>query len=1001
MSSAEFRVAGGALIDRMRPLRFRFDGRDFEGYAGDTLASALLANGVRLVARSVKYHRPRGILSAGVEEPNALLRIGVGAQATPNQRATEVELYAGLVAESQNRWPSLAHDQWAVNSLFGRMLPAGFYYKTFMWPAGGWRYYEHVVRNAAGLGHAPELRDPERYETRYAHCDVLVVGAGPAWLAAARAAALAGARVLLADENPRLGGALPGGDALIEGLPGVQWAASLADQLDALDNVRVLRRATVFGYYDQNLLAIAERVAEHLARPAKDQPRQRLWWVRAKQVILATGAIERPLVFADNDRPGVMLASAVARYARAYGVRCGRRAAIFANNDLAYDTLRALRSVGVEVVAVIDPRPDGPGTAARALLDDSGAQLLSGHVVSRALGGKTLAGIDTVAYDAVGRRPNGRAQRIDFDLLCMSGGWSPTVHLHSQARGTLRWDATIAAFVPDAVSGAQRSVGAARGEFDLAGGLVDGIRAGHEAVVAAGYRAKQTAPPAAEPWPDRAPLLPLWSVPAPRGGGGKRFVDFQGDVTVADLELAEREGYRSVEHLKRYTTLGMWTDQGRTSNVNGLAILGELLGKEIPRVGTTTFRPPYSAVTLGALAGRVVGRDFAPQRRTELHAWHQAAGAPFVPAGQWLRAQCYPRNGESIVQAMRREALSVRNGVGIIDVSTLGKIMIQGRDAAEFLERVYINRWKNLKVGRCRYGVMLREDGFVFDDGTTTRIGEHDYYMTTTTAHAGAVLAHLERYAQTVWPELDLYLGSVTDQWAAFALAGPDSRTVLATACKRIDVGNQALPFMGYLEARIAGVPVRLFRLTFSGELAYEIHLPSAYAVAVWEALLKAGDGHGIVPYGTEAMSILRIEKGHVVGAELDGRTIPVDLGFERMQRKDSDFIGRRSLERPALRDAPRKRLVGLRAEGGKQIPRGAQLVATRNAMPPVTMLGHVTSQCYSPTVEKSIGLGLLLDGEQRIGNLVYAASPLTGEEVPVRVTPPVFVDPEGKRPRG
>jgi len=1001
VSSQPYRKLEGGLIDRDRPLAFRFDNCAYTGYAGDTLASALLANGVRLVGRSFKYHRRRGIFGAGVEEPNALISLREGNREEPNLRATGIELFDGLTARSQNYWPSLDFDVGGINNILSRFLPAGFYYKTFMWPGNAWLFYERFIRAAAGLGKAPLLADPDLYERRHVHCDVLVVGAGPSGLSAALAAGKSGARVILVDDNPALGGTLRGRSATIGEVPALAWVDEMAGELDAMANVRVLSRATAFGYYDQNLLAVCERVADHLPTPQPHQPRQRLWWVRARRVVLATGAIERPIVFAGNDLPGVMLASAVRTYQLQYAVKCGRRAVVFTNNDSAYDCVPALMSGGVPVSAVVDARAGGPGSAAREIMAGAGVELLLGHAVVSALGKKNVTGVEVMTLADDAGRVSGDVRRIDCDLLCVSGGWNPTVHLFSQSQGKLRYDEGIASFVPDQSRQAECSVGAARGRFTLGECLREGLQAGMDAARMTGLTPPAGLTPAHCDDAAEAALEALWVVPLPGGRRAKRFVDMQNDVTADDVALADREGYHSVEHLKRYTTLGMGTDQGRTSNVNGLAILAGLQGTDIADIGTTTFRPPFTPVTLGAMTAREVGTDLAPLRLSPMHDWHVGVGANFVTVGLWLRAQYYARRGEAMMDAINREVLAVRNAVGMVDVSTLGKIEIQGHDAAEFLDRVYINRWTNLKVGRCRYGFMLREDGFILDDGTTTRTGENSFYMTTTTAQAGPVMAHLEYYAQTVWPELHVHFTSVTDQWAGMAIAGPRARDVLARACEDGDVGNEALPFMGYLENRIAGVPVRLFRMTFSGEMAYEVHTPSDYGTRVWEALLEAGNGFGITPYGTEAMSVLRIEKGHVVGAELDGRTTPADFGFERMQKKDADFIGRRSLERPALAYGPRKSIVGLVSEDGQKIPRGAQIVWNPTAAKPVEMLGHVSSTCFSPNLGKYIALALLEDADAYHGKLLYASSPLTDKHVCVRVGHSVFIDPQGERPRG
>ena len=999
MSPQPFRLPSGGLIDRGRPLAFDFDGRPYQGYHGDTLASALLANGVNLVARSFKYHRPRGIFGAGAEEPNALVGLRGGARAEPNLRATQIELFDGLEAASQNRWPSLAFDVGAVNGLLSPLLPAGFYYKTFMWPGSWWMAYERIIRHAAGMGRASSAPDPDHYEHCFAHCDVLVAGGGPAGLAAALAAGRAGARVILADETPAFGGGLRGENAVIDDAPALDWVARNLDELAAMTHVTLLPRACVFGYYDHNLLAIVERVADHLVAPPAHAPRQRRWMVRAKQVVLATGSIERSLVFANNDRPGVMLASAARTYVNAFAVRPGRRAVIFTNNDSAYQAAADLAAAGIEVAALVDCRSE-PGAAA-ALAERHGIKVLAGHAVVAARGGKRVAGVEVAALDGSGGLTGPGRQRLDCDLLAVSGGWSPSVHLHAQARGRPRYDPVIAAFVPGDSVQSERSAGAARGTLDLAACLRDGLAAGTAAAREAGFAAA-TQPPAPDcPEAPQSPIRPLWLVPSPPGRHGKKFVDLQNDVTAADVGLAAREGYVSVEHVKRYTTLGMGTDQGRTSNVAGLAILADLRETDIPSIGTTTFRPPYTPVTIGAFASGETGTSFAPLRRTAMHAWHQAAGAPFVAAGLWHRPQAYPRAGESLTQAIRREALAVRRGVGLVDVSTLGKIDIQGPDAAELLNRVYINAWSKLAVGRCRYGVMLRDDGMVLDDGTTSRLAEQRYLMTTTTAEAGPVLQHLEYLLQVVWPELDVQVVSVTEEWTAMALAGPDSRKVLARVVEGLDICNEALPYMAVGQGKVAGVPARIYRISFSGELGYEINVPADHGLAVWQALLAAGEDLAMVPYGTEAMGVLRIEKGHVVGGEINGRTTADDLGFGRMLSTRKDFIGKRALNRPGLQAADRKQLVGLvPADGATPIPRGGQLVVDPEHALPNPMEGEVTSQCYSPTLEKPIGLGLLRRGRARLGETLHACSPVTNESVPVTVTSPVFVDPEGERLR-
>ncbi len=994
MSTQSYRLPQGGLIDRRKPLCFQFNGRRLQGYAGDTLASALLANGIHLVGRSFKYHRPRGIFSAGAEEPNALVQLETGARTEPNIRATQIELYDGLSATSQHCWPSVEHDLGAINNLLSRFLPAGFYYKTFMWPPSWWLKYEHFIRKMAGLGMSPLDPDPDCYEHCHAHCDVLVAGGGAAGLSAALAAARAGARVILADQDFRPGGSLLYETATIDDRPADQWINHTMAELASLPDVKILARSTVCGYFDHNFLTVAETVSPGNARA----PRQRLWKIRARRVVLATGAIERPLVFADNDLPGIMLASAARTYVKRHAARPGKHAVIFTNNDSAYHAALDLHRVGITVAAIVDARP-AAGSEVSAQAQAAGLRMIHGHAVVKAHGTKRINAVDVMRCE--NSVAHGAVARLACDLLCVSGGWSPVVHLFSQSKGRLRYDGNLTAFVPDVSMQNEESAGAARGIYNLADCIADGAAAGSRATAACGLN-----PPAALPrhpvsQPATGSVLPLWKVEAAHTCHDKSFVDLQNDVTTADLALAAREGYVSVEHLKRYTTLGMGTDQGKTSNINGLAILAEINATPIPEVGTTTFRPPYTPVTLGAIAGTEIGAHFDPLRTSAMHDWHLRAGARFINAGLWQRPRLYPRIGETEQQTINREALAVRHAVGLVDVSTLGKIDIKGRDAAEFLERVYINRWRNLAVGKARYGLMLREDGMAFDDGTTSRLGDEHYLMTTTTANAVRVMSTLEYWLQVHWCELDVRLTSVTDQWAAMALAGPESRQVLASLASA-DVGNDALPHMGYREMNIAGFPARVFRISFSGERAYEINVPADYGLAIWEALLAAGKFFGITPYGTEAMAVLRIEKGHAAGMELDGRTTPDDLGLEKMVAADKDCLGKRSLTRPGLIATDRRQLVGLiPVDGRTSIPRGSQLTLQPEQPLPIPMIGHVTSTCYSPTLEHPIALALLSTGRARIGERIHALSPLTGSRVEVEVTPPIFFDSEGKRLRG
>lgn len=991
MSAQPSRLPSGGSIDRSRTLRFNFDGTDYEGHPGDTLASALLANGVRLTGRSFKYHRRRGTYTAGPEEPNALVRLRAGDRAEPNTRATMIELYDGLVAESQNRWPSLKLDLMGLNNLLSPLIPAGFYYKTFMWPASWWMTYERFIRKAAGMGEGPRLPDPDRYEHRHAHCDVLVVGAGPAGLAAALAAGRSGARVMLVDERARPGGSLRFETCVIDGASASAWVDRVVGELQAAPAIQVLARTTAFGYFDHNVVGLLERVADHVPAPAGGSVRQRLWLVRAKRVILATGAIERPLVFANNDLPGVMLASALRRYVNEFAVRPGETAAIFTNNDSAYAAAIDLARAGIKVAALIDSRAAPPLDRVRDAAA-AGIETIAGHVVARAVGRGELQAIEIEPVSG------GAKRAIACDALGVSGGWSPSVHLHSQSGGKVRYDAALAAFVPGEAKQSAISVGAAGGAFGLAACLSQGISQGASAAYELGLAADSLPMPLEAE--DGYAIEPLWAVPS--RAGGKRFVDIQDDVTADDIALAYRENFVSVEHLKRYTTLGMGTDQGKTSNVNGLAIMAALRSAEIPAVGTTTFRPPYTPVTMGAIAGPHVGKHLEPIRRTPLHDWHVANRARMMEAGQWLRPRVYIREGESFRDAWIREVDTVRTRVGIADVSTLGKIDVQGPDAAEFLDRVYCNSMRSLPVGKARYGLMLRDDGMVMDDGTLARVGETRYYLTTTTANAGKVLAHFERLLQVDWPSLRVVVSSVTDQWAQIACAGPHSRDLLARVIAGVDFSNERFPMLGVREGTIAGVPIRIFRVSYSGELACELSVPADYGESVWVALIESGADLGVAPYGLEAMGAMRIEKGHVAGPEINGQTTPADLGLGRLVSTRKDFIGKRLLQRPALADPARPSLVGLVPIDGKtSIRAGSQLIVDKDAPPPMPMLGHVTSATYSPTLGHPIALALLASGERRMGETIIAASPLSGDDVPVRVVSPHFYDPDGKRQNG
>ena len=996
--SAPARLEAGG-VDTSKPLDFTFNGKALKGHPGDTLASALLANDIHLVARSFKYHRPRGFLSAGNEEPNAIVQLERGAYTEPNLRATEIELYAGLEARSVNCFPSVEFDLRAVNGLASSILVAGFYNKTFMWPKSFWkRLYEPALRAAAGLGVAPDASDPDTYDRMHWHCDVLIVGSGPAGLKAALEVARSGLRTVRLEEQPALGGSLLQRPADLEGVDGATWASNAAAGLHALPNVLVLRRTSAFGYYDHNYLMAVERRTDHLGPGrAPGIARKRLWHFRARRVILATGAHERPIVFGNNDLPGILLANAACTYATKFGVSLGRNGAAFVNNDHGFALALETHAVAKNLPTIIDVRAEiHPDLAKRAT--QAGVRVIKASVIANAHGTKRVESIDIRPTRGTG------LARIECDHVLVSGGPSPAVHLFSQATGALRYDDKLGCFLPDACRQAVEVAGALNGRFLLASALADGAAAAAKTLAALGRSTAPQTPPAQ----DDLGVAPIVSVQTLLGMQlpGKHFVDLQHDVTEADIRLAAREGFRSVEHAKRYTTTGMATDQGKTSNVPGLAILADALGRPIPEVGTTTFRPPFTPVTLGAIAGRDRDSLSDPVRTTPMHVWHVASGAVFEDVGQWKRPWYFPQPGEDMHAAVTRETRSLRTTAGVMDATTLGKIDIQGADAAEFLNRMYTNAWTKLPVGSCRYGLMCKPDGMVMDDGVTARLAEDRFLMTTTTGNAARVLDWLEEWLQTEWPGLRVYCTTVTEQWATAAVVGPNARKILQALSPDIDFSNAAFPFMTFREGRVAGVEARVFRISFSGELAYEINVPSWHGLALWEAVIEAGKPHGLTPYGTETMHVARAEKGYIiVGQETDGTVTPQDLGMDWIVSKQKDFIGKRSFARSDTARTGRKQLVGLLPRDASFVAaEGSHLVASpeRSSFDPTfgsPSIGHITSSYHSPNLGTGFALALIANGRALQGQTVYCVK--GPKLMPMTVSDPEFFDKEGKRRDG
>ncbi|MDP2495357.1 sarcosine oxidase subunit alpha family protein [Shimia thalassica] len=995
-------ASGGRLLNKGKQVHFSFNGKQLTGFEGDTLASALLANDQMMIGRSFKYHRPRGIVASGAEEPNALFNMGEGGKFEPNQRATTTELFNGLSCASQNHWPSLEFDIGAINNHMTRFFPAGFYYKTFMFPAFAWKHvFEPIVRQSAGLGKAPKDRDVDTYEHFYAYVDVVIIGGGVAGLQAAKAAGASGAKVILMEQTPHWGGRAPvdGGD--VDGMPVEDYITTLINDLKQMPNVTMRNRMMGAGVYDHGYVLGYERVTDHT--PLENGPRHRLWRIRTKQIVTATGAIERPLSFAGNDIPGVMLASAVRDYVVDYGVSIGDRTVVVTNNDDAYRTAIALKKAGLEVPVVLDARASG-GSALAEEAKALGIRVENGKGIAKVKGGKRVTGVAICAQAGEGSV----LEEIKCDAVAMSGGWSPVVHLWSHCGGKLIWDDAQAHFRPDATrppkgadgEGFVIPAGIANGPLDLPAVLADANAAGRAAVEAIGMTSDVTAP-VAEEKPEAA-MEPVWLMP--QGAGPKlrikTWLDYQNDVKVSDVRLAAQEGYESVEHTKRYTTLGMATDQGKLSNINGLATLAGQLNAPIPAVGTTTFRPPYTPISFGAIAGEARDEVFQPLRRTPISGWHADNNAFDEPVGQWRRPYCYPQNGESHADAVKREINQTRNSVGLLDASTLGKIIVKGPDADKFMDMMYTNMMSTLKPGKCRYGLMCNENGFLMDDGVVARIDEDTFLCHTTTGGAERIHGWMEDWLQCEWWDWKVYTANVTEQYAQIAVVGPNARKVIEKLGGDMDVSKEALAFMEWKDGKIGDFDARAYRISFSGELSYEIAVPASQGRAFWDALLEAGAEFGIMPYGTEGLHVMRAEKGFImIGDETDGTVIPQDLNLNwAISKKKEDFLGKRAQLRDHMASADRWKLVGLETLDGSVIPDGSYIPADgNNANGQRNVQGRVTSTYYSPTLDRGIAMALVHNGLDRMGDVIECNT-VSGTMIKAKIVDPVFYDKEGEK---
>ena len=992
-------ATGGRLLNKSKAVEFSFNGKRLRGYEGDTLASALLANNQMMVGRSFKYHRPRGVVASGAEEPNALFNMGEGSKFEPNQRATTTELFDGLKVTSQNHWPTLEFDVGAINTYLARFLPAGFYYKMFIHPRSFWKHiYEPFVRQSAGLGKAPdkELKDADTYEHFYFFADVVVVGGGVAGLQAAKAAAASGKKVLLMEQTAHWGGRAAVDGGTVDGQPVADWIDATVAELEAMENVTLRSRMMASGVYDHGYVLGYERLRDHA--PDEKGPRHRLWRIRAGHIVTATGAIERPLSFAGNDVPGVLLASAVRDYAVNWGVSIGDRTVVVTNNDDAYRTAITLKELGMEVPAIIDARANGGGALADKARE-MGIRVENGKAVVKVKGSKRVEGV------AIGLQAGEGAvlESIACECVAMSGGWSPVVHLWSHCGGKLIWDEADQFFRPDpnrAPTGDDgqpfvSTAGTASGVLGLGDVLTDATNAG---AGAAGSKAPKA--PAGDAR-DEAAMEAVWMMPqgASMKLKTKMWLDPQNDVKVSDVQLAAREGYESVEHTKRYTTLGMATDQGKLSNINGLAILSGALNQPIPQTGTTTFRPPYTPISMGAIAGEARGDVFQPLRRTPMQDWHDAHNPFYEPVGHWKRPYCYPRAGETNAQAVEREINQTRNSVGMLDASTLGKLIVKGPDAGKFLDMLYTNMMSTLKPGKCRYGLMCSENGFLSDDGVVARIDEDTFLCHTTTGGADRIHAHMEEWLQTEWWDMKVYVANVTEQYAQIAVVGPNARKVLEKL-GGMDVSKDALAFMEWKDGKLGEFDARVYRISFSGELSYEIAVPASQGAAFWDALMAAGEEFGVMPYGTEALHVMRAEKGFImIGDETDGTVIPQDLMLHwAISKKKEDYLGKRAQERSHMADPNRWKLVGLETVDGSVLPDGAYAVADgKNANGQRNTQGRVTSSYYSPTLKKGIAMGLVHHGPDRMGEVIDFPK-IDGSIVKAKIVDPVFYDKEGAK---